>query len=80
MTASTAEFDSTAVPPRISAGAGAFFFALCAATYIINAADRMIFPIVLRPLNAEYGFSLAQGGFLATVISSTVSRERAPWC
>jgi len=67
MTASTAASDSTAAPPRISAASGAFFFAICAATYVINAADRMIFPIVLRPLNTEYGFSLAQGGFLATV-------------
>ena len=52
---------------RVSAAAGAAFFAICAATYIVNAADRMIFPVVLRPLDAEYGFSLAQGGFLATV-------------
>ena len=43
------------------------FFAICATTYVVNAADRVIFPIVLRPLDAEYGFSLAQGGFLATV-------------
>ena len=52
---------------KVSAGAGAMFFAICAATYVVNAADRVIFPVVLRPLDAEYGFSLAQGGFLATV-------------
>ena len=52
---------------RVSAAAGAAFFAICAATYIVNAADRMIFPVVLRPLGGEYGFTLAQGGFLATI-------------
>ena len=51
----------------IGAGWGAVFFAICAATYIVNAADRMIFPTLLRPLDAEYGFSLSQGSFLATI-------------
>lgn len=46
---------------------GAVFFAICAATYIVNAADRMIFPALLRPLIAEYGLSLPQGSFLATI-------------
>lgn len=51
----------------ITAGWGAAFFAICAATYIVNAADRMIFPALLRPLIAEYGLSLPQGSFLATI-------------
>jgi MFS family permease len=67
MTVSSAASGTTIGPAKVSATAGAAFFAICAATYIINAADRMIFPIVLRPLGTEYGFSLAQGGFLATV-------------
>lgn len=53
--------------PAISAGWGTVFFAICAATYIVNAADRMIFPALLRPLIAEYGLSLPQGSFLATI-------------
>lgn len=51
----------------ITPGWGAVFFAICAATYIVNAADRMIFPALLRPLTAEYGMSLPQGSFLATI-------------
>ena len=54
-------------PARVSAALAAVFFAVCAATYVINAADRMIFPVVLRPIAAEYGFTLAEGGFLATI-------------
>jgi MFS family permease len=59
--------ESQPSPARISAAAGAAFFAICAATYVVNAADRMIFPVVLRPLAGEYGFSLPEGGFLATI-------------
>ncbi|HYM18943.1 MAG TPA: MFS transporter [Micropepsaceae bacterium] len=53
--------------PRVGATAAAVFFAICAATYVVNAADRLIFPIVVRPVAAEYGFSLSQGGALATI-------------
>ena len=72
----SAEMSTAAVSgnePRVRAGApvgralAAAFFAVCAATYVINAADRMIFPIVLRRVTGEFGFSLAQGGFLATI-------------
>ena len=52
---------------EISPAWGAVFFAICAATYIVNAADRMIFPALLRPLTTEYGLSLPQGSFLATI-------------
>jgi len=52
---------------RASGGAAAVFFVICAATYIVNAADRMIFPTLLRPLDNAYGFSLEQGSFLATI-------------
>lgn len=62
-----AKADAVSLPARASAGAAAAFFAICAATYVVNAADRMIFPVVLRPLANEYGFTLAQGGFLATI-------------
>ena len=53
--------------PRVGAAAAAIFFAICAATYVVNAADRLIFPIVVRPVAAEYGFSLSEGGTLATI-------------
>jgi MFS family permease len=57
----------SAIKRELTAGWGALFFAICASTYIVNAADRMIFPTLLRPLDFEYGFSLAQGSFLATI-------------
>ena len=59
--------ESTATYPRVGTTAAAVFFAICAATYVVNAADRLIFPIVVRPVAAEYGFSLSEGGALATI-------------
>jgi len=52
---------------RVGNAAAVVFFAICAATYVVNAADRFIFPIVVRPVVEEYGFSLTQGGTLATI-------------
>jgi len=52
---------------RVGNAAAATFFAVCAATYVVNAADRFIFPIVVRPVAEEYGFTLAEGGTLATI-------------
>lgn len=66
MTVAATSQDSSA-RSAITPAWGAIFFATCAATYIVNAADRMIFPTLLRPLDAEYGFSLPQGSFLATI-------------
>jgi MFS family permease len=52
---------------KISPAWGAVCFAICAATYIVNAADRTIFPALLPALDADYGLSLPLGSFLATI-------------
>jgi Major Facilitator Superfamily len=62
-----AEGDGRMSRTRVGAAAAFVFFTICAATYVVNAADRMIFPVVLRPIAGEYGLTLAQGGFLATI-------------
>ena len=62
-----AQAQTTAERARVGAAMAAACFGICAATYVVNAADRVIFPVLLRPLTAEYGFSLAEGGFLATI-------------
>jgi MFS family permease len=43
--------------------------AIVALTYVVNAMDRMVFPMLLGEVRSEYGFSLAAGGFLATVFT-----------
>ncbi|RAY16941.1 MFS transporter [Actinomadura craniellae] len=42
---------------------------LMAASYVVNAMDRQVFPVLLPGIRPEYGFSLAQGGLLATVFT-----------
>lgn len=52
---------------RVGTIAGMVFFAICATGSFLNAADRLIFPVLLRSINLEYHFTLAQGGLLATI-------------
>ena len=42
---------------------------ILAATYIVNAMDRLVFPTLLPTMSAEYGFSLVVGGLLATIFT-----------
>ncbi|HYZ16879.1 MAG TPA: MFS transporter [Candidatus Acidoferrum sp.] len=44
-------------------------FALLLAAYAINAMDRQLFPLLLSNVRKEYGFSLADAGFLSTVFT-----------
>ncbi|WP_405865988.1 MULTISPECIES: MFS transporter [unclassified Streptomyces] len=41
-------------------------FLLVVLSYMVNAMDRQVFPPLLPNIRAEYGFSLEQGGLLAT--------------
>lgn len=49
--------------PRAVVAAG---FAILALSYMVNAMDRQVFFPILPDIRAEYGFSLPQGGTLAT--------------
>ena len=42
---------------------------IVAASYVINAADRQVFFVVLPGISEELGFSLASGGLLATIFT-----------
>lgn len=42
---------------------------IVAATYVVNAMDRMVFPTLLPSVDKEYAFTLAAGGFLATIFT-----------
>ncbi|QJT06388.1 MFS transporter [Streptomyces asoensis] len=48
---------------RVMIGVG---FLLVVLSYMVNAMDRQVFPPLLPNIRAEYGFSLEQGGLLAT--------------
>jgi len=51
---------------------------LLAGSYVVNAMDRQVFPVVLPPIRAEYGFSLAAGGLLATIFTLGIGLAGIP--
>jgi MFS family permease len=51
---------------RVSPGVVAVGFGVLCLSYMLNAADRQIFYPLLPDISAEFGFSLEQGGTLAT--------------
>ncbi len=70
-----AQVDTSAVPanetressrPPISRPMIGVGFLLIVLSYMVNAMDRQVFPPLLPNIRADYGFSLEQGGLLAT--------------
>jgi len=62
---------NTPLPAR-TAGPGPFalaMFAILLVSYAINAMDRQLFPLLAPDVRREYGFSLSESGFLATVFT-----------
>lgn len=39
------------------------------ASYVLNAMDRQVFPVLVPPIRDYFGFSLAEGGLLSTVFT-----------
>ncbi|MBR1218964.1 MFS transporter [Bradyrhizobium sp. U87765 SZCCT0131] len=52
-------------------------FGLLLASYVINAMDRQIFPLLAADVRKEYGFSLADTGLLSTIF--TLGMAVAGW-
>lgn len=49
-----------------------------ALSYVINAMDRQVFPVLVPTINREFGFSLSEGGLLATVFSLGIGLAGIP--
>jgi len=45
------------------------FLTIMALTYVINAMDRNVFPVLLSFVMKSYGFSLQEAGLLSTVFT-----------
>ena len=55
---------------RTDRGAAAVvMFGLLLASYVVNAMDRQLFPLIAPEVRREYGFSLASAGLLSTVFT-----------
>src|ERR687890_2167245 len=56
-------------PGRVATGPAIAMFALLLLAYSVNAMDRMVFPVLLPEVRAEYGFSLDQSGLQSTMFA-----------
>ncbi|MDT7654427.1 MAG: hypothetical protein QOI36_5833, partial [Pseudonocardiales bacterium] len=52
---------------RVANGPAIAMFGLLLLAYSVNAMDRMVFPVMLPEVSAEYGFSLDQSGLQSTI-------------
>ena len=50
-------------------GAAVFMFGILLVSYVINAMDRQLFPLLVSDVRAEYDFGLADAGLLSTVFT-----------
>ncbi|MHA6619854.1 MFS transporter [Pseudonocardia sp. DLS-67] len=54
---------------HVATGPAIAMFALLLLAYSVNAMDRMVFPVLLTDVRAEYGFSLDQSGLQSTMFA-----------
>jgi len=57
---------------------GVVVFGLLLASYVINAMDRQLFPLMAPEVRGQYGFSLAGIGLLSTVFTLGMAVAGAP--
>ena len=50
-------------------GVALFFLFVVTATYVVNGMDRLLYPQLVPYINKQFGFSLAEGGLLATIFT-----------
>lgn len=72
--------DSSSVPPKAGsplrgwlpskkATAAIIVLTVLALSYLVNAADRQVFPVLVHTISKKYGFSLSSAGFLSTIFT-----------
>ncbi|HYZ56586.1 MAG TPA: MFS transporter [Streptosporangiaceae bacterium] len=55
--------------PRLTKTVALVSLIVLAGSYVVNAMDRQVFPILLPGIRSQYHFSLSQGGLLATIFT-----------
>jgi len=74
---SSAEKDAPTLA-RLPLGIALFTFVVLGVSYITNAADRQVFPVLLPAIRKEYGFSLGEGGLLSTIFTLGIGLAGVP--
>ena len=54
---------------ELGSGLALAILVVLAASYVVNAMDRQVFPVLLPNINRDFGFSLAEGGLLSTIFT-----------
>lgn len=55
--------------PRLTRTVALVSLIVLACSYVVNAMDRQVFPILLPGIRSQFHFSLSQGGLLATIFT-----------
>src|SRR5919107_4596824 len=63
---------------RLTLGLAVVMLIIVAASYVINAADRQVFFVVLPGISEELSFSLASGGLLGTIFTLGIGVSGLP--
>lgn len=63
---------------RLATGLAIVMLVLVAASYVVNAADRQVFFVVLPAISDELQFALASGGFLGTIFTLGIGVAGVP--
>src|SRR5919202_1080155 len=63
---------------ELGSGLALAILVVLAASYVVNAMDRQVFPVLLPNINRDFGFSLAQGGFLSTIFTLGIGLGGVP--
>ena len=65
-------------PETGSRGVAIAMFVVLLASYTINAMDRQLFPLLVPEVRRQYGFSLANAGFLSTIFTLGMAMAGLP--
>lgn len=64
--------------PRLSRSLALVTFVVLSLSYVLNAMDRQVFPVLLPDIRTEFGFSLGQAGLLATIFTLGIGLAGLP--
>jgi MFS family permease len=76
----TNDIDRAPAPglPRLTRAVALTSLVVLALSYVTNAMDRQVFPVVLPQVSENLGFTLAQGGLLATIFTLGIGLAGVP--
>jgi MFS family permease len=63
---------------RLSRTVALIGLVVLAGSYVVNAMDRQVFPVLLTPISHDYGFTLGQGGLLSTIFTLGIGLSGVP--